>query len=98
MFSFEYCEISINTFFTEHSWTTASDKRLDFVSDTIDKSLALELKFWSVAVVVRSYRKYVAINNKKIALIIFQIFQVWRVFKVFKIVILKLFAQLNFPL
>ena len=26
MFSCEFCEISKNTFFTEHHWTTASEK------------------------------------------------------------------------
>ena len=32
MFSCEFCEISKNTFFTEHLWTTASEEFKHFVS------------------------------------------------------------------
>ena len=32
VFSSEFCEISKNTFFTEHPWTTASDMRIDVIS------------------------------------------------------------------
>ena len=32
MFSCDFCEISKNTFFTEHLWTTASDYTMNLIA------------------------------------------------------------------
>ena len=40
VFSCEFCEISKNTFFTEHRWTTASDYKYDFV-DNLNENFSL---------------------------------------------------------
>ena len=61
VFSCEFCEISINTFFTEHLWTTASVcfKRKSETTIISSDSWSSQLEeFWKVACIHKIFGKF----------------------------------------
>ena len=49
VFSYEFCEISNNTFFIEHLWATASDAPLESASSSIQVILPSLKLLWQIS-------------------------------------------------